>query len=109
MKNNIQSIRQEYNDYFKSTVFPLLGIKEDRLDYLGFEDITQRIQDTNIRKKYRKLAIQLLEVNLYEHQSDRPSAIALFDAKNLSELREWQDVTFTWEKAIWALASQKDV
>lgn len=88
MKNNIQFTRREYNDYFKSTVFPLLGVAEDRLDHLGFEEITQRIGDATIRRKYRRLAIQLLEAHLYEHQTDRPSAIALFDAKNLSELRD---------------------
>ncbi|MEQ1537073.1 MAG: hypothetical protein ABL923_14450 [Burkholderiaceae bacterium] len=108
MKNNLQSIRHEYNDYFKSTVFPLLGITEDRLDRLGFEEIALLIRDATIRRKFRRLAIQLLEANLHEHQTDRPSAIALFDAQNVSELRDWQDVSLTWEKALWALASQND-
>ncbi len=108
MKNNLQSVRSKYNNYFTGTVLPLLGIAQDTLDQLSFEEIAQRIGDSGIRKAYRRLAIQLLEANLHDHQVGRPSAIVLLDAGDLCELRDWQEVTFTWERALWALASQDD-
>jgi hypothetical protein len=88
--------------------FALLDITSEALDELGFADIAQRIEDSRIRRTYRKLAITLLEANILEHQASRPSAVALIDAGKLLELQDWQEVTFTWERAIWALASQGD-
>ncbi len=108
MKNNLQFAQREYNDYFDSTVSPLLDVTSEALDQLGFADIAQLIEDSRIRRTYRKLAIKLLEANILDHQASRPSAVALIDAGNLLELQDWQEVTFTWERAIWDLASQGD-
>ena len=103
MKNDLPFVRREYNDYFQSTVFPLLDITSEAFDQMGFADIAQRIEDSSIRRTYRKLAIKLLEANILDHQASRPSAVALIDSGNLLELQEWQEVMFTWERAIWAL------
>lgn len=108
MKTGLESARHEYKAYFAATVEPRLGIPPETQDQLSFSEIAQRIEDRKIRRTYRRLAMKLLEANLHDHQSDRPDSVALLEAGNLSELRDWQDATHAWEKALWALASQGD-
>ncbi|MBK9444949.1 MAG: hypothetical protein IPO00_01915 [Betaproteobacteria bacterium] len=108
MKNDLQFAQREYNVYFDSTVFPLLNISSDALGHLGFADVARRIEDSRIRRTYRKLAIKLLEANLVDHQADRPSAIAALDVGDFRDLKDWQEFTFSLEKALWELVSQGD-
>lgn len=108
MNKRLETARREYNLFFESEVFPVLGLDEADLDDLGFDKIATRIKDSAIRKQYRRLAIDLLEENIRDHQIDRPRALDLFDAGSLLELRDWQDVTIAWEHALWAIVSQKD-
>lgn len=105
MNISLQTSRREYNDFFKGTVLPILGLSEEASSDLGFLEIAQRIDKGPIKEKYRRLAIQLLEENLREHQAERPSAIELFDAKKIFELSEWQETSSVWEKALWELVS----
>lgn len=106
MNSELQTIRRKYNEYFKNTVFPLLGLTDADVDQLAFGQIAHRISDGSVRRTYLRLAIELLEENLRDHQAYRPKAIALFESKKVSELREWQKVSNEWEEALWALVSQ---
>lgn len=81
MNISLQTSRREYNDFFKGTVLPILGLSEEASSDLGFLEIAQRIDKGPIKEKYRRLAIQLLEENLREHQAERPSAIEFIRRK----------------------------
>lgn len=107
MISSLQAARQKYNEYFEGSVLPLLGLTDEAANELGFFDIAQRLPNSSVREKYRRLAIELLDENLREHQAERPSAIDLFEAKRVCELREWQEVSRAWEDALWALMSQQ--
>lgn len=103
----LQTSRRQYSEFFRGTILPILGLSEEASKKLGFLEIAQRIDSAPIRDKYRRLAIQLLEENLREHQAERPRAIELFDAKHIDELYEWQETSSVWEKALWSLVSQQ--
>ena len=107
MKRDIQTTRRKYKDFFEGTVIPNIGISQDDIAQLSFADIASRIDNLEHRETFRRLAIRLLEENLEEHHDCRPSAVELLDKGNLSELYEWQDVLFTWERAIAALAGKR--
>lgn len=107
MNASLQISRRQYNEFLKGTVLPILGLSEDASNELGFLEIAQRIDNASVKLKYRRLAIQLLEENLREHQAERPRAIELLDAKQIEELHEWQETSSVWEKALWALVSQR--
>ncbi len=107
MNTSLEISRRQYSEFFKGTVLPLLGLTEAAVDELGFYKIAQRIKNNPVKEKYLRLAIQLLEENLREHQAERPRAIELFEAKQARELREWQETSHTWEEALWKLVSQQ--
>ncbi len=107
MNASLQASRREYNEFFKGTVLPIFGLAKKICKILLLLHIVQRIDNVPIREKCRRLAIQLLEENLREHQAERPRAIELFDAKQIDELHEWQETSSIWEKALWELVSQQ--
>lgn len=107
MNMSLEISRRQYNDFFNGTVLPLLSLTDAAVDELGFYEIAQRIKNTPVKEQYRRLAIQLLEENLREHQAERPRAIDLFEAKQAYELREWQETSHTWEEALWRLVSHQ--
>ena len=107
MNASLETSRRQYNEYFNGTVLPLLGLTEAVVNELGFYEIAQQIKNTSVKEKYRRLAIQLLEENLREHQAERPRAIELFEARQARALREWQEASHTWEEALWKLVSQQ--
>jgi hypothetical protein len=108
MNNNLESARRDYKAYIGSEVTRTLGMSIDDVHTLGFEDIANKIGESGIRRKYRRLAINLIEENLRDHWTDRPVAIELFNVGNTRELQDWQSVATTWEQALWALVSQGD-
>jgi len=108
MKTDLQTVQRDYNSYFDSTVFPLLNVTREAIDELSFAEMADRIEQSNIRRTFRKLAITLLEANLQDHQADRPSALALLKAGNWQELKDWQEFSFILEKALAALLAQGD-
>ena len=92
MNQKLEAARRDYNTYFADVVDKLLGLSEEELEKLKFEEISARIPDRTARTEYRNRAIRLLEQNLRDHFLNRPDALELWKSRKIRELKEWQSV-----------------
>lgn len=75
--------RAAYNEFYRSTIAPLVKLSPRERDDLDFAEIAMRLGDPMLRRSYCELALELLDANIEHHSADA----------QLLELTERDDAT----------------
>lgn len=66
----LEAKQSEFITFDSAVVRPLVGLKEEEMDNLGFAEVAKSIGDLDIRKRYCELAIAMLDANIAHYRPD---------------------------------------